>query len=218
MKEVWELPPDVLLKPTSKEWLLHLLGSLTEMQRAMTLMTLWRIWYAHNELTHGKPAAPIEGSRRFLVGYLNSLLMIKQYPEKDVIKGKMTVSSSQGFRLQQSKSVVDSKQSWKWTKPSAGNAKLNVDGSYGQNGEAGAGMVLRDHDGQVIYAACRHIEHCYDATDAELLAIEEEGTATQLALVNFKVHAGDRLRGSSRDDQRRIAKCVSLCIPSQCNS
>jgi ribonuclease HI len=67
----------------------------------------------------------------------------------------------------------DSKQCLKWSKPSAGNAKLNVDGSYGQNGEAGAGMVLRDHDGQVIYAACHHIEHCYDATDAELLAIEE---------------------------------------------
>jgi hypothetical protein len=97
MKEVWDLPPDALLKPTSKEWLLHLLGSLTEMQRAMTLMTLWRIWYAHNELTHGRPAPPIEGSRRFLVGYLNSLLMIKQFPEKDVIKGKMTVKQP-GFQ------------------------------------------------------------------------------------------------------------------------
>ena len=34
-------------------------------------------------------------------------------------------------------------------------------------------MVLRDHRGEVIVAACRTLTQCVDATDAELCAIEE---------------------------------------------
>jgi hypothetical protein len=49
-------------------------------------------------MTHGKPCPPIEGSRRFLVSYLNSLLTIKQFPEADMAKGKMVVDPKQGFR------------------------------------------------------------------------------------------------------------------------
>lgn len=71
MMEVWDLPSDELLKPTGHEWLLHLLLSIPERQHAPTLMTFWRIWHSHNELTHDKLCPPIEGSRRFLVSYLN---------------------------------------------------------------------------------------------------------------------------------------------------
>jgi hypothetical protein len=35
------------------------------------------------------------------------------------------------------------------------------------------GMVLRDHHGVVVAAACREAIQCRDATDAELMAIEE---------------------------------------------
>jgi hypothetical protein len=34
-------------------------------------------------------------------------------------------------------------------------------------------MVLRDHDGAAIFTACRALEQCNDATEAELIAIEE---------------------------------------------
>jgi hypothetical protein len=34
-------------------------------------------------------------------------------------------------------------------------------------------MVLRDHQGAVIAAACREVTHCRDATEAELMAIKE---------------------------------------------
>jgi hypothetical protein len=34
-------------------------------------------------------------------------------------------------------------------------------------------MVLRDHDGTAIFTACRALEQCNDATEAELIALEE---------------------------------------------
>jgi hypothetical protein len=61
--------------------------------------------------------------------------------------------------------------------PGEGTAKLNVDGVFSPHG--GARMVLRDHEGQVIYAACRELKQCRNATEAELMAIKE---GMQLAL------------------------------------
>ena len=98
MREVWPLPSDELLKPTGQEWLLQSLAVTTEEQRAMILMTLWRIWHAHNEMTHEKLYPPIEGSRHFLVSYLDSLLMIKQAPSADLAKGKVVINRARGFK------------------------------------------------------------------------------------------------------------------------
>jgi hypothetical protein len=87
---------------------------------------------------------------------MNSLLLTKQFPAADIMKGKMVMK----------------KDKPKWSKPPPGAAKLNVDGSFLSNG-AGVGMILRDHTGQVIFTACRSLNHCRDATEAELMAIEE---------------------------------------------
>jgi hypothetical protein len=106
MREVWDLPADDIIKHTCKEWLLTLLHAIP--LNTMTLMVLWRVWHGHNELTHDKPCPPIEGSRRFLVSYLNSLLLIKQWPEAAVEKGKMIVDTDQGFK--KGKTVNDGRQ------------------------------------------------------------------------------------------------------------
>jgi hypothetical protein len=98
MQEVWDLPDLQKLKPMGQDWLLRLLQVITVNQRAMTLMVLWRIWHAHNELTHDKECPSIEGSRRFLVSYLNSLMLIKQWPNADMIKGKMVIDNLRGFK------------------------------------------------------------------------------------------------------------------------
>ena len=46
----------------------------------------------------------------------------------------------------------------KWQSPVHGRVKLNVDGSYYEaSGEAGAGMVLRDGNGAIIFSACRSL-------------------------------------------------------------
>jgi ribonuclease HI len=172
MAEIWELPADHLIKPTGKEWLFQLLHSIPEHQRAMTLLTFWRIWHAHNEITHDKPCPSIESSRRFLVSYLNSLLMIKQYPDADITKGKMVVDQTKGFRRMSIPLQNERRLKKKWSKPSPNIVKLNVDGAY-KDANAGVGAVVRDHQGAVILAACRQVLHCHDATEAELMAIED---------------------------------------------
>jgi hypothetical protein len=170
MREVWDLPGDDLLKHTGREWLLQLLHEIPLNQRARTLMVIWRIWHCHNEMTHDKPCPPIESSRRFLVSYLNSLLLIKQWPDAEIEKGKMVVDDDRGF---QKRMIERPKVRKKWVPPAEGNAKLNVDGAFDKEGAAGIGAALRDHRGNIILAACRSIDHCRDATKAELMAIEE---------------------------------------------
>jgi ribonuclease HI len=50
--------------------------------------------------------------------------------------------------------------------------KLNIDGAY-KDQAAGAGMVLQDSQGEVVFSACRSLQNYRDATEAELLALEE---------------------------------------------
>jgi hypothetical protein len=65
-------------------------------------------------MAHEKPCPAIEDSRRLLVSYLNSLMIIKQSPVVDVAKGKMVVNAnsflvgSKGLRKQNHKRMVDS--------------------------------------------------------------------------------------------------------------
>jgi ribonuclease HI len=160
-----------------------LIQSIPEKQIAPVL-TFWRIWHAHNEITHDKPCPSIEGSRRFLVSYLDSLLLIKQFPAADIEKGKMVIDLDRGFNRAPREEVVK-KDKPRWSKPPPGAAKLNVDGSFASTG-AGVGMALRDHMGQVIFTACRSMNHCHDATEAELMAIEE-GLMLAMQWTNLKI-------------------------------
>jgi ribonuclease HI len=137
----------------------------------MTLMLLWRIWFAHNEVTHEKALPPIEGSRRFLRSYWESLLLIKQHPMADLEKGKMVILHTEhptGYGMNKRENKVRQQ----WMPPARGMLKLNVDGSYANDTTAGAGAVLRDHVGAVVFATCWQVEHCIDATEAELAAME----------------------------------------------
>jgi hypothetical protein len=49
-------------------------------------------------------------------------------------------------------------------------------------------MLLRNDQGEVIFAACRHLPHCQDTTEAELVAIEEGlKLGLQWSLLHFDV-------------------------------
>lgn len=173
MRKEWVLPAEEVFTPSGPEWILQALHQMTDEQRAMRLMILWRIWHAHNEMTHNKPPPTTEGSKKFLTGYLNSLMLIQQYPNVDVEKGKQVVSYVQSSGS--SRHMQDGRQKvrQKWMPPPEGRAKLNVDGSFKQDGSAGTGMALRDSVGSSIFVACRYHFGCADAVDAELAAMEE---------------------------------------------
>ena len=149
-------------------------------------MVLWRIWHAHNEITHDKPCPSIEGSRRFLISYMNSLLLIKQFPAADVVKGKMVVNHEMGLGPKISKQDGRQKVKKKWCPPMPGEVKLNVDGAFVEGGGAGAGMVLRDHMGEVVFSACCQICHCKNPTEVELTALEE-GLKLSLTLTSLNI-------------------------------
>ena len=85
----------------------------------------------------------------------------------------MVVNHERGFKKVSAREDGRQKVRKRWQPPEQGYAKLNVDGAFTTDGHAEAGMVLRDHRGHVIYTACRSLEHCSDATDAELKAFEE---------------------------------------------
>jgi hypothetical protein len=124
----WQLPDHGSIQNNGTEWLLHLLPGLSLTQRAQVLMILWRIWHAHNEVTHQKPLQPIEGSRRFLLSYLESLTVLKQHPNADLEKGKMVVDPELGLSRAQKREDCRPKVRKKWKAPPGELTKLNVRG------------------------------------------------------------------------------------------
>ena len=59
-----------------------------------TLLVVWRAWYARNEVTHDKALLTIEGSRQFLVSYLNSIMNARELPGDTILKGKSVALKS----------------------------------------------------------------------------------------------------------------------------
>lgn len=108
---------------------------------------------------------------RFLASYLSSLYTIKYDPHTDPIKGKAVV----GIGLKTKHPIgcfVDEVEDAQWAAPDIGRVKLNTDASV-IGVEAGVGMILRDHEGSIVFTSCRHLQGCSDVLEAELLALRE---------------------------------------------
>ena len=107
-------------------------------------------------------------SIRFMWSYLESLLAIKNDNGADPVKGisYMTIDMW-------GKPTVQVPKSPRWAKSSQGWTKLNTDGAFVSSDEAGAGMILRDSSGKIIFSACRALYSCRDALKAELCACME---------------------------------------------
>ena len=113
----------------------------------------------------------MEASRRYLVSYLDSLVGLKIDLSSDPSKGKSLVTYDRPLKNPHVR-IVESTPV-KWCPPMEGWVKLNTDGSFAVNGTAGAGMVLRDDKGNVIYSACRELFSCREILEAELCACME---------------------------------------------
>jgi hypothetical protein len=171
MREVWVLPKtDNFLGPREK-WLEELLLSLSKDTCDKVLMILWRIWFVRNEITHSKPMPDLEGSRRFIYSYMTSLINLPKSSTEEMLKGKKPVDQSM---YNQSSTIAVTPKICSWLRPPAGLMKLNVDGSFMDvDGTAGAGMILRAHDGTIALTACRSLRQCSSALEAELCAFME---------------------------------------------
>lgn len=89
MAKVWCIPEITSMCNTGPEWLLHSMADLNDGDRLRLLMLLWRCWHVRNEITHHKPAPPVEASKRFLQSYVSSLMNLQHYSSVDLVKGKM---------------------------------------------------------------------------------------------------------------------------------
>ena len=122
-----------------------------------------------NDLVHGKQIPSTEASKNFLCSYMNSLHNIKYQSTDQIIKGKAPMA---GYTP--SSAAVSRKPDPHWNPPPTGMVALSVDGSFSAaDGTAGAGMILRNSDGEVVFAACQVLFFCTTALEAELRAILE---------------------------------------------
>jgi ribonuclease HI len=174
MEKVWTIPPLTSVVNTGAEWVLHLLDGKEEMVRVKILMLLWRIWYVRNEVVHFKPAPPVEASCRFLCSYAESIYTIKFFPQADDIKGKAPASELGNRSYKSDVHLKDAECEKSWAMPPPGWVKLNTDGSFHEESkQGGAGMILRDDRGEIIFSSCRFLENCSSPLEAELAACME---------------------------------------------
>ncbi|KAE8813400.1 retrotransposon unclassified [Hordeum vulgare] len=175
MQTVWPLPPRTDIKCTGKEWLFHFLLEVPESIHSRIIMVLWRIWYLRNEVVHGKTVPPLDISCSFLASYYNSYKNISLSVE-DTVKGKTPVMEL----LPPTPAPVRVVK--KWPAPDSNMVALSTDGSFNlEDGTAGSGMILRNCQGDVIFASYRKLFQCNDALESELQAIKE---GLQLAFIH----------------------------------
>ena len=66
------------------------------------------------------------------------------------------------------KTLKKDENACKWIALPRNWAKLNTYGFRSADGSAGAGMILRDDTGNIIFSSCRTLFSCRDVMEAEL--------------------------------------------------
>ena len=166
MRCSWSLPTDADLMHPTAEWFKSVLQLILNHLIDFLLVT-WRAWYARNEATHDKPLPPVTASKSFLCNYVKLLRDIKDKPTVNILKDKgPTFVTGTNKVPDVRKDPVNP-----WCKPPSNWVKLSVDGSFcGTDKSAGAGMVLRDSEGDSIFLECTHLMRCQSPFEAELRA------------------------------------------------
>lgn len=108
---------------------------------------------------------------KFLTSYVASLNSIATDPMADLSKESTPLRC---FPLIAPTCNIKCSKPNPWSPPATGHVKLNTDISI-QNGVAGTGMILRDHDGSIILRSCRYLFACKDVLETEILAIRGKG-------------------------------------------
>lgn len=124
-------------------------------------MFIWRIWQLRSDLVHGKEVRPPEASTEFLDSYMKST------NQDEIIKGKMPMDVA--HVIPEAKCSVPALS---WPPPPPDRVALSVDGSFlAVGGTATTVMILRRHDGSVIFAVYIFLFGCNDALEVEIHAL-----------------------------------------------
>lgn len=210
MTKQWRIPAATSFRRTGTEWLAQTLCDLPDTERMELMMTLWRCWHVRNEMTHDKRPPPVEVSKRFLLSYVDSLIGTQNHPSADPVKGKQVVDAVVPCMpiSHVQTTCVDGPRP-RWVPPQAGWTKLNVDGSYcASSGTAGAGMILRDSAGEIIFSSCRELRTCAEPLEAELHACMEglnlalQWTQSPIAIETDCLVALNMIKTPDRDRSR----------------
>ena len=167
MRDCWQLPAESDLHAPPRLWFRSVLLNVRPQMINNTLLVAWRVWYARNEITHNKPLPSVEGSKCFLCSYTKILSNIQNTSTDQVLKGKqlLVVPGIVAGSTRKKNEPPDKP----WSKPPLGWVKLSIDGSFRvEDGTAGAGMILRDANGGIIFSACRSLQLCAEVLEAEL--------------------------------------------------
>jgi ribonuclease HI len=166
MRQVWTLPREDAFRYTGQNWFLLLLDGVSKDMRIKLLFLLWRTWHHRNNVVHGDGKASIAASVPFLQNYVASIH--PNVPEPDR-KGKKAAM----LPLAPAAELVTVAPS-NWQAPEAGWIKVNVDAGWNTSYTAGgAGMVVRDSTGSVLFSEWKTLPPCASAEEAEILACLE---------------------------------------------
>jgi hypothetical protein len=123
MSQCWSLPSPAAFYIQSPTWFQEVLLQASDHMIDNIMLVAWRVWYARNEVTHGKSLPPIEGSKNFLCSYLRTLHNIKDLPVEVMIKGKqIMVEAGKAPQTRVKLSVQDKP----WSRPPTGWVKLSI--------------------------------------------------------------------------------------------
>jgi hypothetical protein len=168
MRNFWLLPSNADMRPTFGAWFRLLISNMPANAIDTSLLVAWQAWHVRNEVTHGKRLPAIAISKNFLLSYIKLVHDVDHYPTEIMLKGKQpAVASANSVPVP--KFVQPEKP---WVPPPIGFVKLTVDGSF-KDGIAGAGMVLRDEAGSLIFSSCWFLHNCKEALEAEIFACME---------------------------------------------
>uniref|UniRef100_A0A453Q8I1 RNase H type-1 domain-containing protein n=1 Tax=Aegilops tauschii subsp. strangulata TaxID=200361 RepID=A0A453Q8I1_AEGTS len=165
VREVWNLPDDVIFNFSGPNWLLILLDQLTSPVREQIIFMFWRAWHPRNDLIFGKGKETISASVSFVQNYWGSFSSCHTNMKMEVInKGTERLDGfidTNGVKER----VVN------WQPPDPEFIKINVDASFVEAiSAASVGVVARNHMGEVIISSWDYIGVCNSVVEAELRA------------------------------------------------
>jgi hypothetical protein len=99
---------------------------------------------------------------------MKSIGDVRKYSIEEILKGKVPVMAD--WILPKKRKAPS--PSRPWPPPPLDHVALSVDGLFSvESGSAVASMILRNHDGSVIFVAYRFIFNCNDVLEVEIHAI-----------------------------------------------